>query len=74
METIMRIIALATLLTAALSASSASAQGQGDYRHHKFCMRTGSGEECAYDTMAQCQAARNGANDSCVPNSSPQDH
>jgi hypothetical protein len=73
----MRIIALATLLAATLAttlaAPSAFAQ-KGDYRHHAFCMRHGSSEECAYDSMQQCMASRNGANDSCMPNSAPQNH
>jgi hypothetical protein len=69
----MRIIALVTLLAATLAAPSAFAQ-KGDYRHHAFCMRHGSSEECAYDSLQQCQASVNGANDSCVPNSAPQDH
>jgi len=73
----MRIIGLVTLLAATLAttlaAPSAFAQ-KGDYRHHAFCMRHGSSEECAFDSFEQCQASRNGANDSCVPNSAPRDH
>jgi len=72
-ETTMRIIALVTLLAATLAAPSAFAQ-KGDYRHHAFCMKRGSGLECAYDSFQQCEAAKNGANDSCMPNSAPQDH
>jgi hypothetical protein len=59
-------------LAATIAAPSAFAQG--DYVHHKFCLRTGSGEECAYDTMAQCMAAKHGQADSCFQNSPPQDH
>ena len=38
----------------------------------KFCLRGGSGatqgmESCAYQTMAQCNAAKAGQNDLCVP-------
>ena len=68
----MRVIVLATLLTAALG-SSAFAQ-KGDYRHHSFCLKTGSAQECAYDSFQQCEAAKNSPADSCVANSAPQDH
>jgi len=73
----MRIIASTTVLVATLLASAfagSSAFAQGDYRHHNFCLRTGSAQECAYDTFAQCEAAKRGGGDSCVPNSPPQDH
>ena len=73
----MRIIASTTVLVATLLASAfagSSAFAQGDYRHHNFCLRTGSGQECAYDSMAQCEAAKRGGADSCMPNSPPQNH
>ena len=69
----MRIIALVTLLAATLGAPSAFAQ-KGDYHHHTFCLLTGPARECAYDSMAQCEAAKHGSTDSCVQNSAPQDH
>ena len=65
-------LGLATVLAAALG-SSAFAQ-RGDYRHHAFCLKTGSGQECAYDSFAQCEAAKNSPADSCMANSAPQDH
>ncbi len=68
----MRVIALATLLVATFAGSSAFAQGS--YVHHTFCLKTGSAQECAYDSMAQCEAAKHGGADSCVPNSPPQNH
>jgi hypothetical protein len=68
----MRVIALATLLAATLAAPSAFAQGS--YVHHNFCLKTGSGSECAYDSMAQCQAAMHGTTETCVPNTAPQNH
>jgi hypothetical protein len=68
----MRVIAFATLLAATLGSPSAFAQG--DYVHHKFCLKTGSAQECAYDSFAQCEAAKRGAGDSCVQNSAPQEH
>jgi hypothetical protein len=66
-----RIFAAGTLL-AALAGSNALAQGS--YMHHTFCLKTGSGTECAYDSMAQCQAARHNETESCVPNSAPINH
>jgi hypothetical protein len=69
----MRAIMIAAVLAAGAFAGS-SAFAQTDHVHHTFCMRTGSGQECAYDSMAQCQAAVKGANDSCVPNSPTQNH
>jgi hypothetical protein len=68
----MRYIAFATFVAAALASPAAFAQG--DHVHHNFCMKTGSGLECAYDSFQQCQAAVKGANDSCVANSPTQNH
>ncbi len=73
MRVTLQALALATLLAAALGSSSAFAQ-HGDYRHHSFCLKTGSAQECAYDSFAQCEAAKNSPADSCVANSAPQDH
>jgi len=77
MRTTTQVLALVTLLAATLAATfaapSAFAQ-KGDYRHHAFCLRHGSSEECAYDSLQQCQGSINGANDSCVPNGAPQNH
>jgi len=66
-----RIVVAGTLL-AALAGSSALAQGS--YQHHRFCLRAGSGTECAFDSMSQCQAARHNDTESCVPNSAPINH
>ncbi len=66
----MRVIMVAGVLAAALSGSPALAQ----HVHHNFCLKAGSGLECAYDSFAQCEAAKRGANDSCVQNSAPQNH
>ena len=68
----MRTIALAAFLAATVAAPSAFAQG--DYTHHKFCLKTESATECAYDSMAQCEASKHGNVDTCVPNTAPQDH
>ena len=71
----MRVIMIAAVLAAGTFAGSgAFAQGQGDHVHHNFCLKTGSGQECAYDSFAQCEAAKRGANDSCVQNSPTQNH
>ena len=68
----MRLIALATLLTATLAAPSAFAQSS--YRHHNYCLLTGPARECAFDSFAQCEASKHGSTDSCVQNSPPQNH
>jgi hypothetical protein len=73
MENSMRMLMVATVLAAAFTSSSAFAQST--YVHHTFCLKTGSSsQECAYDSMAQCQAAKRANSDSCVPNSPPQNH
>ena len=66
----MRVIMLAGVLAAALSGSPALAQ----HVHHNFCLKTGSAQECAYDSFAQCEAAKRGSADSCVQNSPTQNH
>jgi hypothetical protein len=66
-----RIIAAATLL-ATLAGSSAMAQGT--YMHHAFCMLKAGGTECAYDSMAQCEAAKSDNTQTCQPNSATQNH
>lgn len=68
----MRMILAVTLLTAAFSGSSAIAQS--GYVHHNFCLKTGADQDCAYDTMAQCEAAKRGNTDFCVQNSAPINH
>jgi hypothetical protein len=68
----MRAIALATLLVGTLAAPSAFAQGS--YTHHTFCLKQGSSQECAYDSMAQCEASKAAGTGSCVPNTAPQNH
>jgi len=67
-----RIIAAGTLLAASLAASNAFAQGS--YMHHSFCLQKGSATECAYDSMAQCEAAKSANSDTCSQNSAPQNH
>jgi hypothetical protein len=67
----------ATLFAAALAAGAftgGAAFAQADHVHHNFCLKAGSGLECAYDTFAQCEAAKRGSTDSCVPNSPTQNH
>jgi hypothetical protein len=67
-----RIIAAGTLLAAALASQSALAQGS--YQHHTFCLKTGSSQDCAYDSMAQCEAAKKANTETCMQNSSPMNH
>jgi len=67
-----RMIAVGTLLAGALAGSQAMAQGS--YTHHAFCLQKAGGNECAFDSMAQCQAAKNDNTQTCIPNSSPQNH
>jgi hypothetical protein len=67
-----RTIAIGTLLAASLAGSSALAQGS--YQHHAFCLLTGPAKECAYDSMAQCEAAKHGNVDQCMRNSAPINH
>lgn len=66
----MRLIAIAAVLAASFASSSAFAQ----YQHHTFCLKQSGSSECAYDSMAQCNAARQGGNGECVPNSAPVNH
>jgi hypothetical protein len=65
----MRLLTVAALLAAVSASSSAFAQ----HVHHKYCLRTGGGVECAYDTIRQCVAAKHGQADSCVRNSPTRD-
>ena len=69
----MRAIALATVLATGL-AGTAVAQAPGGHVHHNYCLKAGSALECAYDTFAQCEAAKRGSADSCVQNSPTQNH
>ena len=67
----MRLFVIAGLLAA--FASSAFAQTSG-YSHHTFCLVKGSSTECAYDSMAQCLQAKSANDQTCQPNSAPQNH
>ena len=68
----MRVILLAGLFAAAFGGS---AFAQSGYVHHNFCLKHGGSQDCAYETMAQCQAAMKGdTTSSCVANSAPQNH
>jgi len=67
-----RIVAAGTLLAATLASQSVFAQGS--YMHHTFCLKSGSTQDCAYDSMSQCEAAKKGNADTCVQNSSPMNH
>ena len=58
----MRVIMVAGVLAAALAGSSAP---WPQHVHHNFCLKTGSAQECAYDSFAQCEAAKRGNADFC---------
>ncbi|HUC51880.1 MAG TPA: hypothetical protein VMA30_21035 [Xanthobacteraceae bacterium] len=51
-----------------------NAFAQSGYVHHNFCLLTGPARECAYETMAQCLAAKRGNADFCEPNDAPLNH
>ena len=68
----MRLIFIATAIAAALAGSSAFAQSS--YVHHAFCLLKAGGQECAYDSMAQCEASKTDNTQTCQPNSPPQNH
>jgi hypothetical protein len=68
----MRIILAIGALATALAGSPAFAQNT--YVHHNFCLKTGSGQDCAYDSMEQCEAAKRGGADFCVQNGPPINH
>jgi hypothetical protein len=75
----MRILLSAILLSAAVGAFGATlnatpAAAQSGYVHHNFCLLTGPARECAYQTFAQCEAAKRGNADFCEPNGSPINH
>lgn len=67
-----RLIAAGTLLAAALTSQSAFAQGT--YTHHTYCLKSGSGQNCAFESMAQCEKAKKGNTDTCIQNSAPMNH
>jgi hypothetical protein len=70
----MRVILAAAAIAATFAGSSAYAQQSSTYEHHSFCLKTGSGQECAYDSMTQCEAAKRGNADFCMQNSAPINH
>jgi len=69
----MRLIMAAAFAATAFAGSGALAQST--YRHHNFCLQTStSSKECAYDSMAQCEASKRENTDTCVPNGPPVNH
>jgi hypothetical protein len=77
MRLFLRLFTSAFLFGAALGASNgfvANAFAQSGYVHHNFCLFTGPGRECAYETMQQCLAAKRGNADFCEPNGTPLNH
>ena len=64
------LLAAATLTLAGSASAQMLSNSPG-----KFCLRSQGGaiqgmETCTYQTMAQCNAAKAGQSDSCVPNAS----
>jgi hypothetical protein len=63
--------AFAAFATAALLATPAAAQGGGPVGSGNFCLKSATGELCAYQTMAECEKAKPaGSNQQCVERSS----
>lgn len=63
----------AILLAAALTVAGPAFAQMSPNSPGEFCLRGQSGatqgmESCAYQTMAQCNAAKAGQSDLCVPN------
>jgi Protein of unknown function (DUF3551) len=59
-------IASAGVVAAGLLAGASSAQAQTNY---PYCLRTaGDASECAFETLAQCEATRSGEGSFCEPN------
>jgi hypothetical protein len=65
----MRLVSVSALLAGVLVGSSAvdsNAFAQDVY--HKWCLHNRGHVECAYDTLAQCNASRIGESGACRPN------
>jgi hypothetical protein len=62
MDDLMRCIMIAALAVGAVT----------DY--HNFCLKTESGQDCAYDSITQCEAAGRTIVDTCAQNSPTQNH
>ncbi len=68
----MRLIMSAILLTAVFGGFQRVCAIR--LRPPQFLPEDGIRSECAYETMAQCEAAKRGSGDFCEPNSAPMDH
>ena len=42
--------------------------------YRNFCLKAGSVQDCAYDSMTQCEAAKRAIANFCVQNSPTQNH
>ena len=62
-------VALVALVTgaSALTPRPASAEASDAYA---YCLSVGSGEECAFQTLAQCEASRSSGTSTCERNPS----
>ena len=59
---------LVTVFVSILALTASSAQAQSTTTGYPFCLFTGPDQVCAYNSMAQCMAARRGNADFCMPN------
>ncbi len=67
----MRVALSASLLAAGLLAATfgrSSAQAQSTTTSYRYCLLTDEAQVCAYNSVAQCMAARRGNADFCEPN------
>jgi hypothetical protein len=71
----MRIVTVAGFLLAGVIGSTAFGSAAfAQHVHHRYCLTDRGHKECAYDTLAQCKAARTGNAGHCSRNSAPMNH
>lgn len=72
-----RIAGIGFLLTLLLPIVSGAPSSLAQGRHYRWCLQTGSGFECAYNTLRECREAGSGATAGgagCVRNTSAMNH
>jgi hypothetical protein len=71
----MRLLTFATSVASVIVGSSVLCSSAfAQYVHHNYCLRREGHVECAYDTLAQCNLAKQGDKGACIPNSAPTNH
>jgi hypothetical protein len=71
----MRLLTFAASLVSVIICSSVlGSSAFAQYVHHNYCLRREGRVECAYDTIAQCNQAKQGDKGACIPNSAPINH